>query len=520
MNNTVKLLVTFFVLSVLPMTALAQPTVTLTLSDGAAAEGTLDTGTFTVTRTNEGGVASPLIVRVSVSGNANWNTDFTVAPITPVAAQLLNVTIPANELSAAVNLTPIKDNVIEGTEKATFTLVALGTDYVVGAATTAEIDIADDPVEVNLQLLDGSASEQTLDTGSFSVTRTTGGKLDADLVVRVTFAGTANRGNDYTSSPFTVAGSGAFTFTIPAGELSASVTLTPLKDNIVEGTETANFTLTANGASYVVGAATSAAIDIADDAVEVNLQLLDGDASEETLETGSFSVTRTTGGKLDADLVVRVTFAGTANRGNDYTSSPFAVAGSGAFTLTIPANQTTASVTLTPFKDNIVEGTETATFTLTANGSNYVVGAATIADIDIADDAVEVSLQLLDGNASEQTLDAGSFSVTRTTNGDFAASLVVRVSFAGTASRGNDYTSSPFTAVSSGVFSITIPASQTSVTVTVTPIQDDNDIEGDETAIFTLVANGNAYLLDTPKEATILIANFNNLILKDGFEGP
>ena len=50
--------------------------------------------------------------------------------------------------------------------------------------------------------------------------------------------------------------------------------------------------------------------------------------------------------------------------------------------MTIPANQTTATVTITPFADANAEGTETVI--LTINTSNtYIVGASNTATVNI-----------------------------------------------------------------------------------------------------------------------------------------
>ncbi|MFC1695452.1 hypothetical protein ACFL1C_04935, partial [Pseudomonadota bacterium] len=64
----------------------------------------------------------------------------------------------------------------------------------------------------------------------------------------------------------------------------------------------------------------------------------------------------------------------------------------------------------------------------------------------------------------------------------------------------------------------TIPANQTSATVTLTPVTDSNEEEGDETAEFTLVSDGSTYTVGSPTFGIITIADFTELVFRDGFE--
>jgi hypothetical protein len=81
------------------------------------------------------------------------------------------------------------------------------------------------------------------------------------------------------------------------------------------------------------------------------------DASEQGLVAGTFTFTRF--GDLSNDLVVHYTLAGGASAGSDYAALPG--------TVTIPANQTTATVNVVPIADSAAEGDETVTLTLTSN---------------------------------------------------------------------------------------------------------------------------------------------------------
>jgi hypothetical protein len=105
---------------------------------------------------------------------------------------------------------------------------------------------------VTVSASDANAAEAGTDPGTFTVTRT--GPTTAALTVGFTLGGTASAA-DYAAVPGTV--------TIPAGSPSAPVTLTPVDDTTVEGSETVVLTLS-GGQGYTVGAPSSATVTIAD----------------------------------------------------------------------------------------------------------------------------------------------------------------------------------------------------------------------------------------------------------------
>jgi hypothetical protein len=125
--------------------AFAIPIVTLTSDDSTASEATLETGGFTVTRTDDGNVAQALIVRITVTGTATIGPDY-VLPGWAFVAQpdVYQISIPAGELSISSTITVFKDNIIEGDEDIVFTLIDAGFGhYTVGADTGAMVTITD-----------------------------------------------------------------------------------------------------------------------------------------------------------------------------------------------------------------------------------------------------------------------------------------------------------------------------------------------------------------------------------------
>ena len=106
---------------------------------------------------------------------------------------------------------------------------------------------------ISVTATDAEASE-TPDSGSFRIQRA-GGDSTKPLTVSYTLEGTAINGTDYQQLPTTV--------TIPAGQNSADIPLSPRRDDIEEPSETAILKLT-SAAAYNLGANnTSATVTIA-----------------------------------------------------------------------------------------------------------------------------------------------------------------------------------------------------------------------------------------------------------------
>ncbi|MDJ1173064.1 S8 family serine peptidase [Roseofilum capinflatum] len=115
-------------------TPIPQPTVTLELIDGVAAENnTSNVATFTVTRTG-GNIATNLSVNYTLGGTAVNGTDY----------QSLSgsVTIPAGQTQAVITVTPIDDLLFDGATTVDVTLAASGA-YVLGTPNTGQATIYD-----------------------------------------------------------------------------------------------------------------------------------------------------------------------------------------------------------------------------------------------------------------------------------------------------------------------------------------------------------------------------------------
>ena len=118
------------------LTALSIPSaVTVTASDGNAAEAGADAGTIMFTRSGDNTAA--LVVSIATSGTATSGSDYTALPT--------SVTIPAGSASVNLIVTPVDDSASESAESVTVTVMA-GTGYDVGTASSATVSIADNDV--------------------------------------------------------------------------------------------------------------------------------------------------------------------------------------------------------------------------------------------------------------------------------------------------------------------------------------------------------------------------------------
>jgi hypothetical protein len=219
------------------------PVVTIANSTGKAAEGGPN-ATITVTRT--GSTAQPLTVNYTVGGTATPGSDYQTLPG--------SVTISAGQTTGTFTVVPIDDTLAEPDETVVLTL-APNAAYVVGSPGTVTVPIAsNDPPTVTIAATSPTATEVGPTPGVFTVTRT--GPTDGSLTVAYAVSGTATAGSDYVSLPGTV--------TIPVGAASATITVTPINDTLVEPNETVVVTLSPTQA-YLVGTPGTATVTIVSD---------------------------------------------------------------------------------------------------------------------------------------------------------------------------------------------------------------------------------------------------------------
>jgi hypothetical protein len=180
-------------------------------------------------------------------------------------------------------------------------------------------------------------------------------------------------------------------------------------------------------------------------------------------------------------------YSGTATRGTDYPSL--------ATTVTIPANQSSALVSLVATDDSAIELPETAIATVSASAAYIVDATASSGTITITDnDLPTVTVTALDDTLNEAGREPGLVLISRT--GNLSQPLKVYYGLSGRALHGTDYIELPG--------EVTIPAGSASVPVVITPY-DDVQGEIDESITFNLTVFDNAYSLGAPYSATLTI---------------
>ncbi len=138
-------------------------------------------------------------------------------------------------------------------------------EFVDSAPVTVVIEVGGAPSvpTVTLQTTDSAASETGADPGTFTFSRS--GSFSTAVEVFFSIGGTATSGVDYAPA---LTGS----VTIPAGQPSTNVTITPVNDGLDEPDETVVVSLTA-GAAYTIGTPGMAIVTIADAATPGGFQL-------------------------------------------------------------------------------------------------------------------------------------------------------------------------------------------------------------------------------------------------------
>ena len=275
------------------------------------------------------------------------------------------------------------------------------------------------------------------------------------LPVAFTFGGTADRGRfeDYTMDQ---------TVTITNGNTSAPpVTLTVIDDSEYEEEET--ITIQAGAEGYESSEVAELAL-ISDDLPELDMSC-PLSLSEEAAGTENILVylpfTR------DVPTVIAVAFKGTATRGTDYTMDQ---------TVTIGANESSASVPLTVIDDRRHEGDETIDLEVSADGYQTAFCVFSIEDTDPVEPPLTLSVSPASvGEASGKRTATVTVSVDDAVEAD--GGLPVTFTFGGTADRETD----PDYAMDQ---TVTILKTKTSAEKTLTVI-DDAVAESDETITIT-----------------------------------
>ena len=448
---------------------------TVSVSDASAAEG--DSVVFTVSLS----AASDRQVTVDYAtsgGTATSGTDFT--------AESGTLTFAANETSKTLSVATTDDSVDEENETFTLTLTSptnATLDDATATGTIRDNDTTATPLTASFKNLPGThdgSSEFTFqvefseDVGiSYGVLRDDGFTVtEGD----VTGARRVNGRNDLWEITVDPDGQGDVTITLPGeracGETGAVCT---------RGEDPRPLSNSPSATVAGPAAAVTPTVGIADASGTEG----DGDIA--------FTVTLDSAG-TDTVTVDYATSNGTAD-GDDYTAT--------SGTLTFDAGTTIGTITVPISDDDVNEGDETFTVTL-SNASGATLGTASATGT--IRNRYTPTVSISGGGGKEGDDDAIAFAVSL----GRAATATVTIDYAtsnGSATAGDDYTATSGT--------LSFAAGETGKTVSV-PIADDNENESDETFTVTL-SNASGAVLGTAS-ATGTIENRHVVPLTASFE--
>lgn len=353
---------------------------------------------------------------------------------------------------------------------------------------------------------DPSASENPLDTGTFTVSLNSV-NTGSPIVINYAMSGTATSGSDYTELSGTV--------TIPSGQQSETITVTPIDDTEVEPSETVILTLS-SGTGYNIGAPSTATVNIiSEDDVPpgTNLALLKPTTSSNGVSTKDKAVDGNStkhnywqgmtypqwwqvdlGNNFDISKIVLITYYGD-NRYYQYDIQASTDGNNWTTVVDFNTNTTLSTKEGNSFSLSNPEA-RYLRVNMNYNSKNFGVHIVEFEAYGVLSGTTnpQVTINATDESASENPLDTGTFRVSLETVNN-GGPLEVNYIVGGTATPGSDYTTLSGTLV--------IPNGQQSGTITVTPI-DDPEIEPIETVILTLSA-GAGYTIGVPSSAIVSI---------------
>lgn len=297
--------------------------------------------------------AQPIRVSFTRAGTAVYATDYTLSGTAPDGY----VDIPAGVNYATFNVDAIANSILKGDETVVLTPSAPEGFAVTGIPNILIKDGTDTPANRTLTLTANPSTiwEKDATPNQSVITAQLPDGITSRYVVNVDldFSGTAVLNTDYTSSS-------ALT-TIPAGGDRGSITLTALKDNIMEGDETATIT-TAVTSSYLTAAA-PVSVTIKDytpgDIIVEKLHPVGNVGLPENSATdGVFRIRFKNPDVYSTNSIrIRFTLTGTAQPGVDYQDITKEVI--------LPAYNSSVEVPIRVLNNFIVQGNRTLILTVT-----------------------------------------------------------------------------------------------------------------------------------------------------------
>ncbi len=438
------------------------PTVSLAIVPTTIAEAA---GTATITATLSAVSSQPVIVDLAYTGTANNPFDY--------ARSATQILIPAGSLTGTATVTAVQDTLDETNETIIVDISGVTNGTELGTQQdTVTITDDDTAPTVSLAIAPSSIAEAA---GTATVTATLSAVSAQNVIVDLTYSGTATNVSDYVRSGTQII--------ILAGSTSGTATITAVQDALDETDETVIVDISAVTNGTELGTQRDT-VTITDDdtAPTVTLAIAPTTIAE---AAGTTTVTATLSAISAQNVTVDLAYNGTATNVSDYVRS--------GTQIVILAGSTTGTATITAVQDTLDETNETVIVDIIAVTNGTELGTqqdtVTITDDDLAP---TVTLAIAPTTIAEA---AGTTTVTATLSAISAQNVTVDLAYTGTATNVSDY-------VRSGT-QIVILAGSTTGTATITAVQDTID-EVNETVIVDIVGVTNGTELGTQQDTVTI----------------
>lgn len=394
-----------------------------------------------------------------------WSMQLTTLGLAPMTVQLavggdpgeislntLTAVIPANQTEITLPVNALDDTILDGTQTASVSVSSVDAiGYLLGA-------------------------DSVLVTDQETLTFTISGTTVSEAAGAAALTGTLTRMNSDLSAPFTVSVTSSdtteltvpATVTIPANQSSVTFPINAIDDAIVDGTQVV--TITVSAPAY--GSDLVRSVNVTD--LEPSL-LLETDTPTVREDGGALEIRVTRQDQSDISMPM------TVNLVSSNVPTGGALALNVAASITIPANQLSATFPVTIVDNNLLQGLRTGR--ITASSAGIISGSI---DIGVTD----VEFLSVTFNKTEFLESAGAGAAIGTVtrgNTNISGPLVVFLS-------SNDMTELTVPAT------VTIPPNAASVTFVVTAVNDP-DLDGPQTVTVTASASG---YFDGTRSITVL----------------
>jgi hypothetical protein len=361
---------------------------------------------------------------------------------------------------------------------------------------------------VSLGLAATSVQEDGTTSLVYTFTRT--GDTTNEFTVDYQVAGTATFGSDYNQSGAASFTATTGTITFAAGAATATLTIEPTADGLIEGDETVALTLMSDP-NYVIATPATVTGTILNDDVPavISLALATDNALEDGAANLAYTFTRT-GNNLSA-LTVNYKISGSATViASATTVVDYIQSGQTSFntgnktgTITFAAGASNATLTIDPTADTTLENNKTVGVTL-KTGDGYTLGTTAVVTGTIVDDELPiVTLAAAPASVLEDGTTNIEYTFART--GSIAQALIVKYGVNGTAVFNDDYTQTGARTFTTTSGTITFAAGAATAKLTLDP-KADSVFEANETIGITL-QKASGYNIGPTKTITAAILN-------------